>query len=89
MKTRPRTAAPFTVPATIAGLWALHPLVPIKDEDAYDAASDVCTRLAVRRLNAVQREYFRELTALVEAYEDAHGLLEKTEHALRKLAAHA
>lgn len=81
--------APFTVPASIAGLWALHPLVPLADEHAYDAASDVCTRLAVRRLSAVQKEYFRELTVLVEAYEDEHGLLEKTERALRTLAAHA
>jgi len=38
-------------------------------------------------LNAVQKEYFRELTELVEAYEDAHSLLEKTERELRTLAA--
>lgn len=87
MKTPTRTAASFTVPATISGLWTLHPLVTIKDEASYDDASEVCTRLAVRRLNAVQKEYFRELTALVEDYEDRHGELEKTERALRKLAA--
>ncbi len=77
----------FELPATISGLWALHPLAPIADSGSYDAASDVCARLAVRRLSAVQKEYFRELTALVEDYEDRHGLLEKTEQALRKLAA--
>ncbi len=75
------------VPATISGLWALHPLIPIKRASAYEAASTLCTRLATRVLDAVQEEYFRELTALVEDYEDAHGLLEKTEHGLRALAA--
>jgi len=85
MKTS-RTDQPFEVPATIAGLWALHPLVPITDERSYETASDVCARLAVRRLNAVQKEYFRELTTFVENYEDKHHLLEKTEKALRKLS---
>ncbi len=75
----------FELPATISGLWALHALTPIEDAQSYDAASDVCARLAVRRLNAVQKEYSRELTALVEEFETQHGLLEKTEQALRKL----
>lgn len=65
----------------------LHPLTRIADAAGYENASDVCCRLAARRLNAVQKEYFRELTVLVEGYEDKHGLLEKTERALRKLAA--
>ena len=87
--TRKTQTDSFELPATISGLWALHPLTPVADASSYDAASDVCARLAVRRLNAVQKEYFRELTALVEDYEDQHGLLEKTEQALRKLAAKA
>lgn len=62
-------------------------LAPIADAPSYENASDVCCRLAARRLNTIQKEYFRELTALVEEYEDKHGLLEKTERALRKLAA--
>ena len=82
-----KPSAPFSVPSTISSLWALHPLTPIKSARDYDVASTLCTRLAVRRLNAVQKEYFRELTELVEAYEDAHGLLEKTERELRALAA--
>ena len=77
------------VPATISGLWALHPLTPIKSARAYEAASTLCTRLATRDLDAVQDEYFRELTGLVEDYEHAHGLLEKTERCLRTLAVKA
>jgi len=65
----------------------LHPLRPIESARDYADTSTLCTRLAVRRLNAVQKEYFRELTELVEAYEDAHSLLEKTERELRTLAA--
>jgi len=80
-------SAPFSVPVTISGLWALHSLTPIKSTKDYTIASTLCTRLAVRRLNAVQKEYFRELTELVEAYEDAHGLLDKTERALETIAA--
>ena len=62
-----------TIPATISGLWALDPLTPIKSARSYDIASTLCTQLAVRRLSSVQKEYFRELTGLVEAYEDEHG----------------
>jgi hypothetical protein len=43
----------------------------------------------VRRLSAVQKEYFRELTELVEACQDEHGLLEETERGLRALGAKA
>ena len=82
-----KPSAPFSVPVTISGLWALHSLTPIKSAKDYTMACALCTRLAVRRLNAVQKEYFRELTELVEAYEDAHGLLDKTERALQTLAA--
>lgn len=84
-----KPSAPFSIPSTISGLWTLHSLTPIKSAKDYAVASTLCTRLAVRRLNAVQKEYFRELTELVEAYEDAHGLAEKTEVALRALAAKA
>jgi hypothetical protein len=82
-----KPTAPFSVPATISGLWALHPLTPIKSAKDYTTASTLCTQLAVRRLNAVQKEYFRELTELVEAYEDAHRLLDKTERELQSMAA--
>jgi hypothetical protein len=75
------------LPTTISGLWALHPLTPLKSAKAYDAAADLSARLAVRRLNAVQKEYFRELTELVEAYEESHNVLESTERQLRALAA--
>lgn len=82
-------ASTFNVPATISGLWALHPLTPIKSAKSYDIASTLCTRLAVRRLSAVQKEYFRELSELAETYEDEHGLMEETERGLRTLAAKA
>jgi hypothetical protein len=85
MKTS-RITQPGQIPATISGLWSLHPLVPFVNEKEYEAASTICARLSVRRLNAVQKEYFRELIGLVEEYEGQHRLLEKTEKALRKLA---
>ena len=85
IKSQTQANAPFSVPATISGLWALHSLTPIKSAKDYTVASTLSTRLAVRRLNAVQKEYFRELTELVEAYEDDHGLLDKTEHELQGL----
>jgi hypothetical protein len=75
------------VRSTISGLWALHPLIPIKNARAYEAVRTLCTRLATRDLDAVQEEYFRELKELVEDYEDAHSLLEKNERVLRALAA--
>ncbi|MDZ4288998.1 MAG: hypothetical protein U0984_13610 [Prosthecobacter sp.] len=75
------------MPTTISGLWALHPLTPIKTAKDYEVASVLCTRLALRRLKGVQKEYFRELTELVEGYEDEHGLLDKTERGLRALTA--
>ncbi len=76
----------FALPDTIAGLWGLCALAPIRSRDAYDDATTICTKLAVRKLNAVQREYQRELLALVEAYEDAHGETAKALAELRKLA---
>ena len=76
----------FEVPATIAGLWSLCALTPILSRDAYEKATDVCNKLAVRKLNSVQREYHRELLALVEAYEDAHAETARTLAELRKLA---
>jgi hypothetical protein len=82
-------ASAFTVPTTISGLWALHPLAPLKSVRSYNLASTLCTRLAARRLSAVQKEYFRELSELVEAYESAHDLVAKTEQGLRALAAKA
>lgn len=74
-----------TIPCTISGLWALQPLTPLKTLKNYEHASTLCTQLAVRPLNAVQKEYFRELTGLVEAYEEDHELLQKTERELVKL----
>lgn len=71
----PRAAADkaFELPVTIAGLWNLCALAPFRTRSAYKEAATLCGKLAVRRLTAVQREYFRELTELVEAYEDEHG----------------
>ena len=63
----------FEIPGTIAGLWALCALAPFRSREAYEEAAAVCGKLAVRRLNAFQREYQRELVALLEAYEDAHA----------------
>lgn len=63
----------FELPSTIAGLWAVCALVPFRTRPAYQRAADLCGKLAVRRLTTVQREYFRELQALVEAYEDQNG----------------
>lgn len=80
------TSDAFELPATIAGLWSLCPLVPFPSRGAYEEAAALCGRLAVRRLNSVQREYFRELTELVEAYEDVHGEQEATHAKLKKLA---
>lgn len=85
----PRAAASttFDLPATIAGLWGLCALAPFRTRAAYEEAAELCGKLAVRRLNMVQREYFRELTELVEAYEDGHGEAGKAAMQLKKLAA--
>lgn len=91
MPAMPRTATKSTAPLpdTIAGLWSLCALVPLKSRTAYSEAADVCARLSVRRLNAAQREYFRELLALVEEYEERHQESARTLSALRKAAAGA
>lgn len=85
----PRIAASttFELPATIAGLWGLCALVLFRTRAAYEEAAELCGKLAVRRLNTVQREYFRELTELVEAYEDRHAETGKAAMQLNKLAA--
>jgi len=85
----PRTdtsKAAFEMPATIAGLWGLCALAPFRSRSAYEDAAALCSKFAVRRLTAVQREYFRELQALVESYEDQHGEDSKTLAQLRSLA---
>lgn len=84
---RTATSATFELPATIAGLWGLCALVPLRTRAAYEEAAALCGKLAVRRLNAVQREYFRELTELVESYEADKGETLKTLQRLKKLAA--
>ena len=76
----------FDLPGTIAGLWALCALAPFRSREAYEEAAAVCGKPAVRRLNAVQREYQRELLALLEAYENAHGETARTLAELRTLA---
>lgn len=85
----PRTAAtaPIELPSTISGLWALCALTPFRSRAAYEEAADLCAKFAVRRLNAVQREYFRELTELVEGYEDEKGEAAEAIRQLKKLAA--
>ena len=84
----PRTAArtKFELPSTIAGLWGLCALAPFRSRAAYEEAADLCGKCAVRRLTTVQREYFRELSTLVEAYEDQHGEAAKALTELRRLA---
>lgn len=84
----PRTATrtKFELPATIAGLWGLCALAPFRTRANYEEAADLCSKFAVRRLTTVQREYFRELLALVESYEKEHGEDEKALAQLRRLA---
>lgn len=85
----PRTAtskAAFEMPATIAGLWRLCALAPFRNRSAYEDAAALCSKFAVRRLTAVQREYFRELQALVESYEDEHSEKSKALAQLRRVA---
>jgi hypothetical protein len=82
-----RTASTETeLPATIAGLWGLCPLTPLRTRAAYDEATAVCGKLAVRDLNAVQEEYHRELVELVERYEDRHAETAKAHARLQALA---
>lgn len=85
MSTR-TTVAPVELPGTIAGLWSLCALTPLRTRARYEEAADLCARLAVRRLNPAQREYQRELLALVDAYEQTHNEEGKALAALRKLA---
>lgn len=60
--------------------------MPFRSRAAYEEAASLCNRFAVRRLNAVQREYFRELLELVEDYETEHGEEAKTLRELKRLA---
>ena len=85
----PRTsnASPIRkLPDTISGLWALCALTPFRSRAVYEQAARLCNRFAVRRLNAVQREYFRELLELVGDYEAEHGEEAKTLRELKRLA---
>lgn len=86
MSTRTATAAPSELPGTIAGLWSLCALTPLRTRAHYEEAAALCARLAIRRLNAAQREYQRELLALVEAYEQTHNEEGKALAALHRLA---
>lgn len=88
---RMKPAADITsdLPATIAGLWGLCPLTPLRTRAAYEEAAAVCGKLAVRPLNAVQEEYHRELLELVESYEDEHDEHRHTLDELRRLSATA
>lgn len=82
---RATTSTHSELPTTIAGLWGLCALTPFRSRLAYEEAAGLCNKLAIRRLNAVQREYFRELTELVEAYEDDKDEAAKTTQQLKKL----
>ena len=84
----PRTATrtKIELPSTIQGLWGLCALAPFRTRTAYGEAADLCGKLAVRRLTTVQREYFRELLAFVEDYENKGGEAAKTLAQLRRLA---
>lgn len=74
------------LPDTISGLWALCALTPFRSRRVYEEAASLCNRFASRRLTTIQREYFRELLELVEAYEDAHGEEARTLSELKRLA---
>jgi hypothetical protein len=84
---RAPTSTTFELPGTISGLWSLCALSPFRNRAAYEEAAALCGKFAVRRLSAVQREYFRELTELIEAYEDGKGEASKTIQRLKRLAA--
>lgn len=87
----PRTATvpPATeIPRTISGLWELCALTPLRSRTAYEEAAGICARMSVRRLTAVQREYFQELLELVEAWEDKHSELDRVLTSLRSPATH-
>ncbi len=86
----PRTSTASQIrklPDTISGLWALCALTPFRSRAVYEEAASLCNRFAVRRLNAVQREYFRELLELVEDYEAEHDEGGKALRELKRLAA--
>lgn len=74
------------LPDSISGLWALCTLTPFCSRAGYEEAASLCNRFAVRRLNTVQREYFRELLELVEDYEAEHGEGARTLRELKRLA---
>ncbi len=83
---RASTSPSFELPGTISGLWSLCALSPFRTRAAYEEAAALCGKFAVRRLNAVQREYFRELTELVEAYDAEKGETTKALLRLKKIA---
>ena len=83
---RATTSTTLELPGTISGLWSLCALSPFHTRAAYEEAAALCGKFSVRRLNAVLREYFRELTELVEAYDDEKGETVKTVERLKKLA---
>lgn len=85
----PRTSPASQIrklPDSISGLWALCALTPFRSRAVYEEAASLCNRFAVRRLNAVQREYFRELLELVEDYEAQHDEEARTLRELKRLA---
>ena len=73
LATARRSSFPADLPATLAGLWALHALTPPRTRREYEAAATLATALSARRMNAAQRAYHDELCDLVAAWEDAHG----------------
>ncbi|MBK8036178.1 MAG: hypothetical protein IPK22_03455 [Verrucomicrobiaceae bacterium] len=82
-----KTTVPIRkLPDTISGLWALCALVPFRSRSGYLEAANLCSRFSVRKLSSVQREYFRELLELVEAYEDEHDEEAMTLRELKRLA---
>lgn len=74
------------LPDSISGLWALCALTPFRSRAVHAEAAGRCNRFAARRLNAAQREYFRELLELVEDYEAEHGEEARTLRELKRLA---
>ena len=84
---RASTSKTLELPGTISGLWSLCALSPFRTRAAYEEAAALCGKFAVRRLNAVQREYFRELIELVEAFEGDKAESSRTVERLKNLAA--
>ena len=70
MKTATQSSTPYAkIPATYAGLMALHLLRPIRDQVDADNAAEMIDLLAGHSLNAEQADYLDLLSDLYEKWE--------------------